>query len=132
MERGQILAVVSPPNAKLVAEIFVPSRILFYVTLGKSVDLRLKAFPPRKFGVLTGKIIAVSNLPEQIIERSDSGLQTAEPVYKVTVGLDDNIILTFGKKIPLKNGMLLDAQIEIERHGILEWLFDPINASKVN
>lgn len=123
VERGQTLAILSPSNSKLVVEALVPSRILNDITLGKSVRLKLKSLPSRDFAPISGKIVAISNLPERLVSPYGIGQPPNEPLYKVTIELNENINSSQEKKMILKQGMLVDGQIEIAEHGVYEWLF---------
>lgn len=49
-----------------------------------------------------------------------------EPVYRVTVDLDKQSILAGGNPIQLQSGMLLSADILLEKRSLFEWLLEPI------
>jgi membrane fusion protein len=49
-----------------------------------------------------------------------------EPVYRVDVKLDRQNVSALGKEIALRPGMLVSADILLERRTLLEWLFEPV------
>ena len=53
-----------------------------------------------------------------------------EPVYRVTASLESTQIIANGQEIDLQNGMTLQANIILERRSFLDWLLDPIRATK--
>jgi len=48
------------------------------------------------------------------------------PSYRVVVALNNQMIQAYGRNIPLRSGMKLDADIVIEQRSLLRWLFDPV------
>ena len=64
-------------------------------------------------------------LPEEIpsIANSDS---TKEPMYRVTIELDRQYIKAYGDAVPLRAGMLLEADIMIDKRKLYEWIVEPI------
>ena len=50
----------------------------------------------------------------------------ASPSYRIVVDLDAQSIKAYGRDMPLRSGMKLDADIIIEKRSLLRWLFDPI------
>lgn len=52
--------------------------------------------------------------------------ENAEPYYRVLVALDQQAILAYGKREPLRPGMRLDADILGERRRLYEWILEPI------
>jgi membrane fusion protein len=54
-----------------------------------------------------------------------------EPVYKVTAALDRPDVDAYGKKMPLQAGMLLKADIVLERRSLLHWVLDPLLSARM-
>lgn len=128
-----LLSIV-PDGSKLVAELFASSRAIGFVREGQPVLLRYQPFPYQKFGLYRGVVAGVSRsavspaeLPPQL-----SGLAgligAGEPVYRITVAPERQDVTAYGKPIPLQAGMRLDADIEIERRRLFEWMLDPLYA----
>ena len=124
----QLMSIV-PTGSKLQAQLFSPSNAMGFVKAGQKVVLRYQPFPYQKFGFYTGNVVSVSqspinpsDLPRQLTGAEING----EPVYRITVNLDQQDVLAYGKSIALQSGMQLDADIEIERRSLIEWVFDPL------
>jgi membrane fusion protein len=55
-----------------------------------------------------------------------SGLTFNEPVYKVTAALESQHIEAYGKEIPLRSGMILSADVVLDKRSLFEWLLEPV------
>jgi membrane fusion protein len=53
-----------------------------------------------------------------------------EPVYKVVVKLEHQGAAAYGATVPLQSGMLLEADIMVDKRTLFEWLFEPIYSIK--
>lgn len=51
---------------------------------------------------------------------------TRQPVYLVTAKLDRQAVHAYGKAMPLQAGMLLSADIVIDRESLIHWILDPL------
>ncbi|MFC3694364.1 HlyD family secretion protein [Chenggangzhangella methanolivorans] len=128
-----LLSIV-PEGSKLVAELFASSRAIGFVREGQTVLLRYQPFPYQKFGLYRGVVTGVSRsavspaeLPPQLAGLT--GLIGAdEPVYRIEVAPDRQDVTAYGRPIPLQAGMRLEADIEIERRRLFEWMLDPLYA----
>jgi membrane fusion protein len=127
VQAGQPLMAILPGDGHLQAELLVPSRAIGFVASGDRVLLRYQAFPYQKFGHHTGRVIQVSR---SALSAEELGAQTQEPFYRVVVSLDAQTVLAYGKREPLKPGMLLDADIMGEQRSLIEWVFDPLYSIK--
>jgi membrane fusion protein len=119
-------------GSKLEAQLFSPSSAIGFVHPGQRVLLRYEAFPYQKFGYYEGSVanvsrsaISPSELPQQL-----SGLTKLhaanEPVYRITVSLDQQTATAYGKPAPLQPGMQLEADVLIESRRLIEWVLDPL------
>jgi membrane fusion protein len=123
---GIPLVSILPKGAKLQAELLIPTRAAGFIRLGQAVSLRYGAYPYQRFGSHDGSIVAIDRT---VIDNSDSGalpVSIQEPVYRVTVALKRQNITAYGIKIPLQAGMLLDADIAIDRRNLIDWILDPV------
>jgi len=57
------------------------------------------------------------------------GLQIQEPVFRVRVKMKRDSVSAYGQTVPLQPGMLLTADVVIDRRSLLEWLLDPLYAA---
>ncbi|MBK8323213.1 MAG: HlyD family efflux transporter periplasmic adaptor subunit [Betaproteobacteria bacterium] len=119
------LATVLPKGSGLHAELLVPSRAIGFINKGQDVVLRYEAFPHERFGQYKGKVIEISRTVWSPGEKLGP-LTVKEPVYRVDVKLDRQSVAALGNEIPLRPGMLVNADILLERRTLLEWLFEPV------
>jgi membrane fusion protein len=116
---------ILPLESPLQALLFVPTRAIGFIRPGQKVRLLYDAFPFQRFGTYSGKIVSVS---KTILSETDVGapLQLQEPAYKGVAVLDRPDVDANGQKIPLQAGMLLRADILLEKRELVRWLLDPI------
>ena len=129
------LASLLPADAKLQAYLFAPSSAVGFVRPNQVVQLRYQAFPYQKFGHQGGEVVQVSRSPLQATELASLPLQVAgsagssfgtEPLYRITVTLNQQTVSAYGQAQPLSPGMQLEADIVLERRRLIEWLFEPV------
>ena len=53
-------------------------------------------------------------------------LVAKEPVYRVDVGLERQAVAALGQEFPLRPGMLVNADLLLEKRTLLEWIFEPV------
>jgi membrane fusion protein len=119
------LAMVLPKGSGLHVELLVPSRAIGFITKGQPVVLRYEAFPHERFGQYQG---TVAEIGRNVWSPGDriGPLAVKEPVYRVDVKLERQSVAALGNEIPLRPGMLVNADILLERRTLLEWLFEPV------
>ena len=130
-ERGQTavptapLLSILPEQAVLEAQLLVPSRAIGFIEPGQRVALRYEAFPYQRYGSARGRI---KEIARTLITPGEVNLPVAlrEPVYRVTVSLDAQYIAAYRQRLALQSGMLLDADVWLDRRRIIEWVFDPL------
>ena len=105
--------------------LFVPTRAIGFVRPGQKVRLLYEAFPFQRFGTYSGHVVSVS---KTILSETEvaAPVQLREAAYKVIAALDRPDVDANGQKIPLQAGMLLRADILLERRELVRWLLDPI------
>jgi membrane fusion protein len=119
------LATVLPKGSGLHAELLVPTRAIGFVTKGAEVVLRYDAFPHERFGQYRGVITGIGNNVWTQGERIGP-LSAREPVYRVDVKLEQQSVAALGQEFPLRPGMLVNADLLLEKRTLLEWLFEPV------
>ncbi|MFV0409393.1 MAG: HlyD family secretion protein [Paracoccus sp. (in: a-proteobacteria)] len=123
-----VVAVLTPEGSSLEAELFVPSRSAGFISPGQEVQLMYQAFPYQKFGTAKGEIMSISRTVLAPDEVAIPGLNIQEPVFRVKVSLSRDSVEAYGQSMPVQPGMLLSANIVIDRRSLIEWLLDPIYA----
>lgn len=121
---GQPILSILPQPSRLEAQLLVPSRAVGSIQVGSSVTLRYKAYPYQQFGVQYGKVRHISH---SALKRSElESLQereSGESFYRVLVSVDGSTLKTNGKPVLLRPGMVLDADILLERRSLMQWIF---------
>lgn len=128
-EPGAVVAIVTAGAAALEAELYAPSSAAGFLRTGQEVRLMYQAFPHQKFGVGQGTVTSVSRTVLAPNEISVPGLRIDEPVFRMRVRLRDDSVAAYGERVPLQPGMLLSADIVVDRRSLLEWLLDPLYAA---
>ncbi len=116
---------IIPANSSLQVNLYLPTRSIGFVETGQEISIRYEAFPYQKFGTYSGEISQISKsviLPGEVT----SGLTFGEPVYKAAVRLKSQHIKAYGREIRLKPGMMLSADVILDRRSIFEWLLEPL------
>jgi membrane fusion protein len=95
------------------------------LALNQIVALRYQAFPYQQFGSYRAHVAAISKtliMPEE----AALPIPLKEPGYRVTVALESQIVKAYGQSFPLTAGMLVDADIWLDRRKLYEWILDPL------
>jgi membrane fusion protein len=121
----KLLLSILPTGAQLQAQLLVPTRAAGFIKPTQQVALRYRAFPYQRFGHHLSEVLEVGRT---VIQPNEARLPVTveEPVYRVTVRLPQQQVQAYGQAMPLKAGMLLDADIHIDRRRLIEWVFDPL------
>lgn len=122
---AQPLMSILPAGAELRAELLVPSRAIGFVRAGQRVAVRYAAFPYQNFGSYAGRVREISRT---LIAPNEANLPVTlnEPAYRITVALEAQQVIAYGKPVALQSGMQLDADIAVDRRRLIEWVFDPL------
>ena len=130
---GTALASLLPADARLEAQLFAPSSAVGFIRPRQEVQLRYQAFPYQKFGHHIGQVLRISRTPLQAAElavlplpESLKEAPAAEPLYRITVALDQQSVHAYGQCQPLVAGMQLDADVMLDRRRLIEWIFEPL------
>jgi membrane fusion protein len=134
VERGQAIAsggaiaVITPEGSQLTAELYAPSRAAGFIKVGQQVRLMYQPFPYQTFGTGRGVVSSISRTVLAPGEVAIPGLSVKEPVFRVRVTLERADVAAYGRAVPLQPGMLLSADIVIDRRSLLQWILDPLYA----
>ncbi|RMS54243.1 Secretion protein [Pseudomonas amygdali pv. photiniae] len=125
-----LLSIV-PADAKLHAELYLPSRSVGFVRTGDTVMLRYQAYPYQRFGLQPGTVSSISRTALPADEVMTLGnvsepMREQGPFYRVTVALASQTIDGQGMHERLRSGMQLDADIMQERLPLYEWMLEPL------
>jgi len=124
------VAFVVPSRADIEARLLVPAAAIGFLKQGNVVYLRYSAFPYQQFGQGKAVVYSISEtslLPDEIA--LGSKLSVTEPMYLVKARIERQFVSGNGARYALKPGLVLDADIMVERHRIYQWLMRPIFAA---
>lgn len=119
------IATVVPKGSGLHAQLLVPTRAIGFVQPGNEVVLRYEAFPFQRFGHYRGTVSSISRTVWSQGERLGP-LTVKEPVYRIDVKLDQQTVNANGQEFALRPGMLVNADLLLERRTVFEWVFEPV------
>lgn len=125
---GAAVVALVPKDVQLEAELLVRSAAIGFVRPGSRVALHYRAFPFQKFGVHAGTVRSVSKsalTPAEVAEATGV-TDAAEAMYRVRVALREQSIATYDDSARLIAGMVVDADVMLDRRRIYEWLFEPV------
>lgn len=127
VRRDRALVSILEEGEGIRAVLLVPSRAVGFVREGQQVRLRYDAFPYQKFGSHSGEITQVGRTSLAASELSVP-VPVAGPVYRVYVNPHQSEVLANGETWPLLPGMALQAEIQLERHSLWQWLTAPLRS----
>src|SRR5438270_653965 len=116
---------IVPDGTPLRAELLIPTRAAGFVHVGEEVRFQYDAFPYQNFGTYTGRIVELSHT---VLTKTDAAgpVVPEEPVYKAIAALDRDDVDANGRKAVLQSGMLLKAEIILDRRSLADWILDPL------
>jgi hemolysin D len=118
IQLGQAIGEIAPEGKPLVLTTVLPSQDAGFVKTGMAVKVKLDAFPYQDYGVVEGKVTAVS-LDSKLVEGVGQ-------VYKVDIELSKNAIQAKGESVPLKSGQTATGEIVTRHRRIIDVLLDPL------
>ncbi|WP_067662606.1 HlyD family efflux transporter periplasmic adaptor subunit [Ferrimonas marina] len=114
-----------PDGAELIAELLLPSHSAGFVRPGDRALLRFDAFPYQRFGFVEAEVVQVD---KALLSPGQGSLPftLSGPVYRLKARLSQQQISADGEPFPLKPGMLLEADIQLEQRSLMAWLLAPL------
>lgn len=115
---GQTIMEIAPAATPLVLSAVLPSQEAGLVEEGLPVQMKFDAFPYQDFGLVSGKVLAIS--PDAKLD------EKLGAVYRVEISLDQPFITRHQSIFPLKAGQTATAEIVTRQRRIADILLDPI------
>ncbi len=119
------LLTIVPEETLLEAVLLAPTHAVGFVQQGDPVRIRYNSFPYERFGHYSGVVQAIDAsalAPNEV----DAPIRPTEPVYRITVALDLQIVEAYGRHLRLKPGMTLEADIVLGKRKLWEWVVEPL------
>ncbi len=124
------LASIVPTGAHWQAYLFVPSAAVGFVHVGDRVLVRYQAYPYQKFGQYEASVVSIARTAlsaAELATRGGPAAQTASGTYyRITVALNSQNVMAYGRAQPLQAGMALQADVLQERRRLYEWVLEPL------
>ena len=117
VQAGDEMATIVP-NLRLLAGVFVPSKVSAPVQRGQSARLSIDAFPSNEFGELTGTIISVS--PNATVSEKTQDVSN----YKALIAIDKKQIPKGFPLAQLRPGMGVQAKVKLRDRTVISLVFD--------
>jgi len=120
---------VLPAASALQARLLAPAAAVGFIEPGKAVNLRYAAYPYQRFGHQRGWVQHVSKTivtPAELL----SPIPAPEPFYLVTVLLERQDLLAYGKPFALQAGMTLEADVLLDKRPLYHWVLEPLFSIK--
>ncbi|MFV9712859.1 MULTISPECIES: HlyD family secretion protein [Pantoea] len=118
-----------PDDAHLQIELYATSQNAGFIRPGQRVSLRFSAFPYQKFGVQYGVIREISRTTlssSELLSISPVTWKENEGHYRVIVSPEHDYIMAYGQSEPLRPGMTLEADVNLDTRYLWEWLTEPL------
>jgi membrane fusion protein len=127
---GQSVLSLLPQHSPLQAVMMVSSRAIGFIQPGQRVVLRYTAYPYQKFGQQYGQVRDVSrtSLSPQEVAQLTGKPNVQEQFFRVTVTLDQQQVMAYGKPEALRSGSALEADFLIDQRRLIEWVLEPLYA----
>lgn len=121
---GLPLLVIVPETGTLQCILLVPSSAVGFLEIDQPVRLMIDAYPHQQFGTLSAALIDVSKTaiaPNEL----NSPIRVNEPIYLATAKLESEYFTAMGERRRLQSGMLLKADVILEKRSLIDWLLEP-------
>jgi len=122
VQPGQTIAEIAQHDAPLILTAFLPNREAGFVKIGMPVKIKLDAYPYQSYGVISGKVTAIS--PDAKVD------EKLGPVYRVEVALERNYVMENHQTVNFKAGQTATAEIIVRSRRIADMLIEPIKQLK--
>lgn len=106
----EVMSILPSGKSRIFGKSIMPVANSGKVKVGQKIYVRLTNFPYQEFGVLTGKIAAISVVPKQ-------------NNYSIEVELPESLITNYNKTIPYQPEMKGTAEIVTENLSLLDRVF---------
>ncbi len=119
------LMTILPANSPIEVILLLPSKSIGFVREGQKVSVRYQAFPHEHYGRHFGVVKEISKIalpPHEVVQH----IKIDEPVYTIHVALPNDHLTYEGKKLVVTPGMVLEADVELDRLKIYQWLLEPL------
>lgn len=125
---GQLLGIVAPQDGELEVELYVPPRLLGFMSVGSTVLIRYDALPYQQFGQHLARVHHVSAMPIAATALNlHQEAHEANALYRVRALFSSSqVVHSEGHPIYLPPGSTVTAVLRLDRHTVLEWILESL------
>ncbi|HXF67003.1 MAG TPA: HlyD family type I secretion periplasmic adaptor subunit [Burkholderiales bacterium] len=124
---GTILLTLVPHEGPLVAEVWVSNADAGFVQENQKARVKLAAYPFQKYGVLEGVVRQIgADAQEKQDASPGAGGEPKQSAYRALVVLERDHLQSAGRRLPLRPGMQVSAEIHLGTRTVLEYLVSPV------
>jgi hemolysin D len=120
VQTGQLVAQIAPQGASKILKVQMPSQNSGFLKVGMPVKAKLDAYPFQDYGIVEGKVKWVS--PDSKSVETGAGKVEA---FEVSVELNQDYILSQGKRIELTLGQTATAEVIVRQRKTIDLILDP-------
>jgi len=120
---GDVLLAIARMET-LIGTLHLPNKSAALLDEGREIRLLFDAFPPAEYGILTGILETIANVPIDP-EHLEGPMVANEPMYLARVELR---LPEIGQetRFRLLPGMSFTAHVSLERRTLAEWILEPV------
>ncbi len=130
---GQQAMVIVPIGTKLEVEALLLNKDKGFVKEKQIARIKVETFNFTKYGIIPGKVIAVSNdaispaQPQSQLAQSVGGASSSGPlVFPVRIALERETLFVNGEHVRLSPGMSVSAEVKTGDRRVIEFLLSPL------
>jgi len=110
-----VFTIIPEKDSKIIGKLILPVSGAGKVKLNQTVNIKLHNYPYKEFGMVTGKVYNISDVP-------------VDSVYFVDISLPDGLVTSYNKKLHFSQGMTGQAEIITENINLLARFIQPLKA----
>lgn len=115
---AQKVMVIVPDKDSIEIEATIENKDIGFIRPGQKVVIKIDSFPYTRYGFITGELTHVSY---DAIKDEKLGL-----VFSCIINLDRNYLTIQGKKVYLKSGLAVTAEIKTGKRRVIDYLLSPL------
>jgi len=112
------------------AELLVPSRSIGSIKVGQEVRLKFDAFPYQVYGTGRGRVTRISDIALSTADIRFPASEIKEPVYRVSISVDEQAWLARSRSATLRPGMTVAADVIVAKHSLMAWFIKSIGGNQ--
>lgn len=120
---GDELLTIVPTADTLQMEAFVENKDIGFIEEGQEVEVKINTFNFTKYGVISGRLIHIS---DDAISNEQRGSNQPGYVFPVRIELDKDYLFFNGKKLRLQPGMESTVEIKTGTRRLIEFFLSPL------